>query len=121
MDKKNKKRIINISFNISFALLTLIVMVVFTRKEVVGVIMLSVLAVVGLVKWRSKVTLFLFIFIAAFAMIIEGIGVYFNVWGYSPPTLFIIPLWMFVAWGNAAVFIHQMAIEIKKMRRDRLL
>lgn len=113
---KNKwKRLKELFFNLCFAFLILAIITFLGREEILTSLLLFILAVVGLVKWNSRVTLSIFLFIALLGSIIEAIGVYFNIWVYTIDSYFIFPIWMVPAWGNAAAFIYQTAIEFKRL------
>ncbi|PIN79400.1 hypothetical protein COV16_04385 [Candidatus Woesearchaeota archaeon CG10_big_fil_rev_8_21_14_0_10_34_8] len=116
--KKEEKRIRkewkNIIFNLFFVLLNLFIVIIFYKKILSTTILLLILAVIGLVKWKSKLTtaIFFFGFGGAF---IEIIAIYFGVWEYSLTNFYNIPFWLFILWGNTAAFIYQTALEFRKL------
>jgi hypothetical protein len=43
------------------------------------------------------------------------IAITYGVWHYSLSNFYNIPLWLFIAWGNAGVFVYQTTIEFHKL------
>jgi len=103
----------NIIFLLVFALLTLIFPLIFFRNIILTTFLLVILAIVGLIKWNSKLTLIMFIFGGVGGGVAEIIAVYFGVWQYSLANVFNVPLWLFFVWGNASAFLYQTACELK--------
>jgi hypothetical protein len=115
MKKKIKKEWKNIIFNIIFAVLVLLIVIIFYKNILLTTLLELILAIIGLLKWKSKVTLIIFIFGGIFGGIAEIIAINYNVWNYSITNWMHIPFWLFFVWGNASSFIYQAAIEIKKL------
>ena len=114
MKKTIKERV----FNIAFAVLCLLVVILFYEKILIVTILLSVIAIVGLVKWKSKRTLGIFIIGAIVGSVAEMIAINFGVWRYSITNFYNIPFWLFILWGNAAAFIYQTAMNIREGRLE---
>ena len=114
-EKKIKREWKDRIFNIIFAVLTLLIPILFYRKIMVATILLSLLAIIGLIKWKSKLILVIFFFGAIFGAIAEMVCVYFGVWNYTLTNFVNIPFWLFIVWGNAAAFIYQSALGFKKL------
>jgi hypothetical protein len=76
---------------------------------------LMTLSLIGLSKWKNKETFILFILAAISGAFAEATAIYFGVWAYTLPDIIGVPYWLFVLWGNAGMFIYQMAIEIKNL------
>jgi hypothetical protein len=38
-----------------------------------------------------------------------------GVWNYSTPNFGNIPIWLFVLWGNAGLFIYRTAVEFERL------
>lgn len=113
--KRLKKEWKNIIFNIIFAVLTILFPILFYRNILLTCILVSLVGVVGLTKWKSRITLVIFIFGALWGSSAEMIAISYNVWSYSFTNFLNIPLWLFIVWGNAAAFIYQTAIEFERL------
>lgn len=117
---KKEKKIIrkewkNILFNCIFALLALLFPILFYNQLYLTTISLSIVSIIGLLKWKSKLALTIFIFGAFWGPLTEMIAIKFGVWTYARPDFFNIPFWLFVLWGMAAVFLFETAKEINKL------
>ena len=99
-----------------FALSTLIIVILFYKNIWLAFFLLFLVAVIGLATWKSRRTLFVFILGALFGSGAEIIAVHYNVWNYSVINFVNIPFWLTIVWGNAAMFIYQIAISIKEKK-----
>jgi len=115
IEKKLKKEWRNIIFNIIFASSTILVVVLFYKNIILTTIFESIISIIGLIKWKSKLTLAIYVFGAFFGTFSEMFCIKYEVWNYSISNLINIPLWLFLVWGNAAAFIYQTAVEIKSL------
>jgi len=115
INKKIRKEWKNIIFNIIFGVLTLLIASFFYKNIILATSLLIIVTVIGLIKWKSKITIIIFILGAIWGPISEMIAIYLGAWNYSYPNFINIPIWLFFVWGNAAAFIYQTAIEIKKL------
>jgi len=125
--KKNKKSLIkkerkiikkewnNILFNCLFAFLALLITILFFRNPILATILLSLTSLLGLIKWKSKLTLVIFLFGGLWGPICEMIAIKYGVWEYAKTGFFNIPLWLFILWGMAAAFLYETAKEINKL------
>ncbi len=114
--KKNiKKEWKNMIFNGFFALLTMIIAILLHKKILLATIILAVISTTGLIKWNSKATWAIFIFGALFGAISEMVAISYGVWSYSAINFINIPSWLFLVWGNTAMFIYQTGLEIKRL------
>lgn len=113
MVKKNNK---NLFFNIGFALATILIVVIFYKSILLTTALILAVAIIGLIKWKSRRTLYIFLIVSIFGALAEMACIYFGVWEYSFTDFFNIPTWLFIVWGNAAVFIYQLSLEIKERR-----
>ena len=104
----------NLIFNGFFALVTLLIPAFFYTNIILATVLLVVLTIIGLIKWKSWVTFVLFIFVALWGPVSEMLCIHLGVWNYSHPNFYTIPIWLSLVWGNAACFIYQTALEIKK-------
>jgi hypothetical protein len=105
----------NAIFNGFFGLAVLLVVILFYENIWLSTLLLGLISIVGLLKWRSWLTFSIFIFAGFFGSIAEIIAVYFSVWSYSVISIINVPLWLFLVWADAGVFIYQTSIEIKKI------
>jgi hypothetical protein len=110
-----KKEWINIFFNCTFAILALLIPILFYKNNFLTISLLLVVAFIGLLKWKSWITLIMFIFGGIFGPISEIIAITYGVWKYTFPNFFSVPIWLFVLWGMAAAFLYQTALEFRKL------
>jgi len=115
MTIKLKKEWKNILFNIVFAILNILIVIFFYKKIFLVSVLLLTVAIIGLIKWKSKITLAIFIFAGLFGAIAEMVAISYGAWTYSIKNVINIPLWLFILWGNAGAFMYQTAIEFKKI------
>jgi hypothetical protein len=115
LDKKIKREWKNIIFNCLFAVFTILFAILLYKNIILATIAIGVISITGLIKWKSKITLIIFLFGGFFGPISEMISIYFGVWNYPIYNIVNIPLWLFLVWGNAAVFIYQTTVELKKL------
>jgi len=113
--KNMKKEWKNIFFNIIFAVITLLIAVFLYEKILPATILLALIALIGLMKWNSKITLIIFIIGAIGGAFAEIYAINNGVWSYSVSNFKNIPVWLFIVWGNAAAFIYRTGIEIKRL------
>jgi hypothetical protein len=105
----------NIFFDGIFALLCLIVIILFFKHIWLTTLLLLLISIFGLLKWKSWTTFFVFIFGALWGPTTEMIIMVFGAWNYSVHNIWSVPLWAFVLWGDAAVFLYQIGREIRKL------
>jgi hypothetical protein len=105
----------NILFNGVFAVLTLIISILFFKSLTIATIFIGILSIFALIKWKSKLTLVVYIFGAIFGAVSEMIAVNYGVWSYTFINLLNIPSWLFLVWGNAAALIYQTAVEFERL------
>ncbi|MEK6860186.1 MAG: hypothetical protein AABX54_05220 [Nanoarchaeota archaeon] len=110
-----KREFYNITFNLIFAFLTLFIPIIFKKYIILATILLSLISIIALFKWKSAITFLIFLFGALWGPLSEMIAIYFNVWNYSYANFINIPIWLFIVWGNAAAFLYQTGLEIKKL------
>lgn len=107
----------NILFNAIFAIFAILIVILFYKNVILTTILESVIAIIGLSKWKSKRTFAIFIFAGIFGAIAEMIVIYTSqVWSYALPTLMqLIPTWLFVIWANAGAFLYETSKEIHRL------
>jgi len=89
----------NIIFNVIFAILILALPILFYKRNILTLVLVGIITIAGLVKWKSKLTFIIFIFGAFWGSISETIAVSLGVWSYSYPDFIKIPIWLFIVWG----------------------
>ncbi len=113
---KKKKGNRNFWFNSLFAIATFLIVIFFYRNITITTIVLLIIAIIGLIRWKSTKTLYVFILGGIFGTFAEIIAIKFGVWNYTITNFFNIPFWLFIVWGNSSAFIYQSAKEIKEKR-----
>ena len=116
-DDFGKKRK-DLTFNLAFAVLTILIVVFFYKNILLATALLSIVSLIGLLKWKSKMTLMIFAIGAILGPIAEIISIHYGVWSYTSVNFFNIPLWLIPVWGNAAVFVYHISLEIKNRGRN---
>jgi hypothetical protein len=116
--KKFKKNILkewdDILFNILFIFLSILIVILLYERILIVNILLIIISIIGLLKWKSKLSLIVFILFGLMFGIAEILVSFLGPWKYGSADIVNIPSWLFILWGNTAVFIHQMIREIKK-------
>ena len=107
----------NIIFNLAFAILSLLIVIFYYQNIILTTSLLLILAIIGMIKWKSKITFILFVVGGLFGTISEMTAIYTtNVWFYALPNILnLVPLWLFILWGNTAAFLFETGKEIKKL------
>lgn len=104
----------HITFNVCFAVTSLLAVLVYHAQPERVAIALVVLGMAGLLYWRSWLTLTIYVFGGAFGVTAESIAVSYGAWAYANPTVVGVPNWLFFLWGAAAAFIYQTSRELRK-------
>ncbi|MBR9702263.1 hypothetical protein GOV13_05075 [Candidatus Pacearchaeota archaeon] len=104
----------NILFDIIIAALTIVIVIKFYENSILTTILVSIIAFIGLIKWKSKLTLILFIIGGLAFGIVEAIVTDYGVWRYNFPDVYGVPIWLFIIWGTTCAFIYQISVEIKR-------
>ena len=121
IEKGFKKEIKNIIFNIIFCSSVLGSVVLFYKNILLTTIILAILSIIALIKWKSYRTLLIFIIGGIWGPLSEIIAIKMGVWAYSESSILNIPLWLILVWGDAAAFLYQTARELKKIGvKDKL-
>jgi len=115
LKERIKKEWMNIVFNLIFISANLFIVILFYDKIIIASIFLGLMAVTGLIRWKSWITIIIFFMSAILGFVIEIIAIKFDVWIYSYSNFLGAPLWLLLAWGNTGVFIYQTAIELKNL------
>ena len=113
-NKKPSPLIGNLIFNFLFALFTILIVINFYENILLTTSLLINVSAIGLIKWKSKTTLIVFILAGIFGPLFEIWAINYGVWSYTNTNFMNIPVWLFPTWGNAAASIHQTTREIEK-------
>ena len=103
-------------FVITAYVVSIISVCLFWSNVAVVSAIIAVLSLIFLLLWHRKNDIITFIFGIAFGLVSESICVYFGAWTYTKPT-FLVPLWLPLIWGNAAMIIRRFVIEIDQRIR----
>jgi hypothetical protein len=117
---KNETKIIrkewkNILFNLLFAFFAVLIPSLLYENIILTTTLLVLVSLIGLFKWKSKLSLAIFLFGAVWGPLSEMFAIHFGAWQYSTTNFYTIPIWLFIVWGDAAVFLFETAKEIKKL------
>ncbi len=111
--KKEKK---NITFNIVFGISNLVAVTLFYKNIILTAIVLGFLTISLILFYKSHRTLVpVFVFCMVFGALAEIYAVHGGVWAYASTDFLSIPLWLFVLWGNAGLFIYRSAVELERL------
>ncbi len=104
----------NIIFNIIFSIVAISIVIIFYERIVLTAILEGVLGIIGLIKWRSKVTLSIYVLGGVWLTLVVGLVVVLNhnVWVRGWPVVITIygwggilkGIWMLVFPNSAAKF-----------------
>ncbi len=111
----------NIIFNIGFSIVAILIVIIFYNQILLTAILEGLLTIVGLLKWKSKVTLSIFILGGIGGALAEMLVIYTSgAWAYKMPSILnIIPLWLIFVWGNAATYIYETGKELRKIYKKK--
>lgn len=115
IEKGLKREWKNLLFNLVFITLSFLFVILFFENIFVATVLMAIVSIIGLIKWNSKMTWIIFFIGAILGPIIEIIAISFGIWIYSITSVFDIPFWLFLAWGNFAAFLYQTAVELKRL------
>jgi|APSaa5957512535_1039671.scaffolds.fasta_scaffold63370_3 hypothetical protein len=104
----------NIIFNFFFIISSLIIVLIFFKNILLTNALLFTITIIGLLKWKSKLSLIIFVTFGLLFGIGEIIVSSLGPWKYAITSTLTIPSWLFILWGNSALFIHQTIREIRK-------
>ena len=113
--KHVRKETRNLAFNGVFAFLTLLLVMIFFREVVLTTILLVLLSITFFAYYRSPILVPIFALACFLGVIAEIFAVSSGVWSYSLSDFFGVPLWLFVVWGNAALFIYRTGVEFERL------
>ncbi len=108
----------NLLFNLLFAIFTISTPILFYESIFLSTTILIFISIIGLIKWKSLTSLFIFIFGAISGVASEIIAIHFGVWSYAVVNFMNVPIWLFLVWGNASAFIYQTTKEFNKIFKN---
>ena len=103
------------AFNLIFAIFTFIVILLSYKNILLTTGLLAIITLTGLIKWKSKVTLIIFLVVGVLGTASEIIAIYYGIWFYPIANFINVTVWLFFVRGNAGAFIYQTSLEIKKL------
>jgi hypothetical protein len=77
---------------------------------------LIILSIIFLTFWHRKKDIITFIFGVIFGWVTESICIYFGAWAYTNTT-FLVPFWLPILWGIAAMIMRRFFIETEELIR----
>jgi len=86
------------------------------HKPIILTVCYAVITIITLIKWHTKSDLFFYFVAFVLGPLGESIGIYFGAWQYSKP-FYLIPIWLPLLWGIAALFIKNISENLLR-RRD---
>ena len=100
---------------IVFAVLTLTSVILFYENSLLTIVIMALISIVMLLKYRSAIITQIFVFTAIVGPLTEIIVIRSGAWNYTNPDFLGIPAWLFFVWGNAGVVIYQASYLFKKL------
>ena len=115
--KRFKKEWKNILFNLIFVTISVLIVIYFYKNVMLTTILESIVGIIGLLKWKSKRTLAIFIFAGIFGATTEMIVISASgAWNYALPTVLgLIPAWLFILWANAGASLYEVSKEMHNL------
>ena len=103
--------------NSIFGIISVAIPILLYKKIILATIALTLLAIINLIIWKSKVMWKIFIFASIFGAAAEMIAIYYGVWTYTKPNLINIPLWLIPLWGCAGIFLYRAGIDFRSRKK----
>jgi len=116
MVKKKEDNPMSFLFEILFAVVNLFIVIFFYKNIFIASILLLIATVIGLMKWNSCRTLFIFLAAGIGGPFLEMLAISKGVWQYTLPNVYNIPFWLVLLWGNAGATIYQVARRLKERK-----
>ena len=105
----------NILFDILIMVIDTIIVYFFYKNIILTTILISLVSITALIKWKSKITLIIFLISGIIGSSLEIIIINSGAWKYSLLNFINIPIWLILLWGVTGAALYQLAIEIKKL------
>ena len=111
----------NIIFNIAFSVVAILIVILFYDQILLTAILEGVLGVIGLLKWKSKITLSIFVLGGIWGTLVEMLIIYISgAWTYKIPSILnIIPLWLIFIWANISAYLYETGKELRKIAKKK--
>lgn len=119
VSKIKENRLKNIFLDVGFLILTILIIILFYKKILFTTILLFILSILMLLKYKSKIAIKIFITGSILGALVEMICIYYGVWSYTFPNFVNIPLWLIPWWGAASLFIYRMTINVREWRKSK--
>lgn len=100
------------------ALFTVISVSLFWQSPVQLTLILFVISVVMLLISRDREDLLLYTAASFWGALSESLAVAFGAWTYPLPDILGIPIWLFLVWGIAGVFIKRIYLVIHEFLKS---
>ena len=95
------------------AIFSIAFVALFWRDVVLLTVSLLILTIFSLRHFHKKTDILTFLVGSMLGASAEIVCIYFGAWKYTNPT-YLIPLWLPILWGLAAIVIRRFGIEIDK-------
>lgn len=117
--KINKKSFWKERWNILFDILIMVadtlVVYFFYENLILTTAFVSLISVIALIKWKSKITFLIFLVSGIIGSSLEIVIITSGAWTYNLPNFMSIPVWLIVLWGITGAALYQLAVEIKRL------
>lgn len=114
--KRLRKETKNIIVNFIFGALNLLLVVFLYENILLTAASLLLLTIIFIIYYKSPHILIpVFVFCMLFGALAEIFAVHNGVWVYTSSDFLSIPVWLFILWGNAGMFIYRVAIELERL------
>lgn len=112
--KKQKVKLKEIIILILFAFATYLPVVFFNQNVCLTTFLVSLVSIFGILKWQSKTNSFVYLTGFVWGPLAESLCIYAGAWQYAYSNILNLPVWLFFVWGNAAIFLYQSGILVKR-------
>jgi hypothetical protein len=113
--RRMREEWVNIAFNFVFIIVTFVLVFAFYRSAVMAASLLVIVVIIGLLKWRSPIAVFMFLLGALLGTFAEILAIRYGIVLYATSNVAGVPFWLFLVWGNTALFFYQMALEFERL------
>ena len=107
-----------IIFAIFFGVATLFPAMFLYKNILLATSLVLIVSGLGILFWRTKSNLYIFVFAGIFGPISEMLCVHHGAWNYSIANFVNIPVWLFFIWGNAGQFLYNTGLLIKRLIKE---
>lgn len=85
------------------------------KEPIILTIALTIISLIALLIEGNKKSTILFFICSLWGAFAEIVAIYFGGWHYTISNVFGIPFWLPLLWGDAAIFIYRLRLEIEKI------